>query len=536
MPVRKSSQPHASQGFPPPYWSVPGALLYLGDVRACLRLLPARSVHCVVTSPPYWGLRDYGTGEWEGGNVECDHKPTQEWIDHNFNKCSSFGTGAKTQSAAAIGRWYKSDKSCPRCGAKRIDMQIGAEPSPDCDTHGQAQCGSCFVCSLVSVMRDVHRVLRDDGMVWLNLGDTYGGSGSGGHGANSPLEQGKRLRVGHEGGGFGHGVDTHLPPGNLVGIPWRVALALQADGWLLRQDIIWYSPNKMPESVTTRCSKSHEHIFLLAKGDGYYFDHVAIQEPAKSTWKDSDFLPDSDKDKSDATGTAATRASRSNREDITRGKRRGGGSSFGKSRHPVDAAAAGAPVRDYNGGDPCTVNKRDTWIVATTGYPGAHFATFSPQLITPCILAGSSEHGCCASCNRPYERVVTRIGAVKTDGEVAGKEDSRDRSFDWSRNGTDSTLDSGIAQYETIGWRKTCGCSTNDVVPATILDPFVGSGTTVATALQLGRAGVGIDLSEKYLCANAIPRIVAAVESIPGRATMVLPQGTAPPPRKLRGH
>jgi DNA modification methylase len=371
--------------FPEPYWTAPGAMLYLGDVREQLRRLPARSVHTVVTSPPYFNQRDYGN-----------------------------------------------DKS----------LEIGAESTPE-----------EYISTMVEVFREIKRVLRDDGTCWLNLGDKYDG------------EQ--------------------------LFIPTRVALALRADGWLVVQDIIWHPPNKMPEPVKGRCTKSHEHIFLMAKSDDYYFDSVAIEEPAKSN---------------------------------------GGGSRFGKGNTPDKAHKSGAQWREYDRVNTPTVNKRDVWIVPTTGYPGAHFAVWSPELITPCILAGTAEYGCCAVCNKPYERIVVREGAVKKDGESG---EVRDRSFRWSRNGVDSTLDTGIAQRKTIGWQKTCGCLTCEVELCVVLDPFVGSGTTVATAMQLGRVGVGIDLSETYLRENAVPRIIA-VSSTTKRGTTVL-QSSPLLPTRLRG-
>lgn len=193
-----------------PYWTTTdGELvkLYHGDVISVLQKLPPKSVQCVVTSPPYWGLRDYG-----------------------------------------------------------VKGQIGSESTPE-----------EFVAVMVAVFREVYRVLRDDGVLWLNLGDTYSGSSmSTRHGPNSPIQNNRRS------------VDimftsstarnSGLVPGNLVGVPWRVALALQADGWILRQEIIWAKPSTMPESVRNRCTKSHEHVFLLVKQSGYYCDMEAIKE------------------------------------------------------------------------------------------------------------------------------------------------------------------------------------------------------------------------------------------------------------------
>lgn len=472
------------QDFPTPYWAVPGdAALYLGDVRACLRRLPARSVQCVVTSPPYFGLRDYGTGTWEGGSADCDH--VKRYAADAAKKSMLGPKRGQGISLPDTNAAYKSTARqfaarCLKCGAARIDMQIGAEPSPDCGTGGQAQCGGCFVCSLVGVFREVYRALRDDGTAWLNLGDTF-------------------------------------DAGQLL-VPARVALALAADGWKLVQDIIWYSPNKMPESVTNRCTKSHEHIFLLAKGDVYYFDAVAIQEPAKSKYRSSDFIPDSTKDRAATAATAATAASANGRSD---------------------------EVRQQD------VNKRDVWVCSTQGYPGAHFATYSPKLITPCILAGTSEHGCCAACGRTYERVVVRTGGVspgQTGGEYAPPGQSphsnardgnnRDRSFTSQRNGlpgSGSTLDGVPAAKETVGWRKVCGCQTQEVVPCVVLDPFVGSGTTCATAIDLGRAGVGIDLSEEYLRDHAVPRVQRSIDGRAARPGTVVLRGPEPTkPRRLR--
>lgn len=414
-----------------PYWTCPGATLYLGDVRARLRDLPSKSVHCCVTSPPYWGLRDYGHSD-----------------------------------------------------------QLGLEDVPDClGWATSAWCGACFACHMVEVFREVRRVLRDDGTVWLNLGDSYSCAAKGrpslGTGINGRADTD---RMTYDKANFG------VDKGNLVGVPWRVALALQADGWVLRQDIIWYSPNKMPESVTNRCTKSHEHIFLLTKGPDYYFDALAIAEKSK-------------------TGLTGRLHANGQKTDAIHGGIKGG-------------AAAGNNEM---------VNKRDVWAVPTCGYPGAHFATFSPQLITPCILAGTSEHGCCAVCGVPYKRIVTVERAdsrVSGGGNCFGKQHS-----DPEANGAQSEDNyKQVVCKETIGWRKMCGCVTQEVVPCMVLDPFVGSGTTVATALTLGRHGVGIDLSQVYLSEHAIPRIEAALTGgVPARKTTFVPQPDMPPlPRRMR--
>ena len=236
-----------------------------GNTLEVLKTLPERSVHCCITSPPYWGLRDYGTGEWEGGDPKCDHQPPQQDMVKaaasrlNLNKDPN-----KIQSTlgGSHNRGYK--EICKKCGAHRIDSQIGLEKTPE-----------EYVTKIVAVFREVRRVLRDDGTLWLNLGDSYGATSNRNGLSGSGLKQNKtadpRLRI-------KTGISTGLAQKNLVGIPWRVAFALQADGWCLRQDIIWLKPNPMPESVTDRCTKSHEYIFLLAKSQKYYFDSGATKE------------------------------------------------------------------------------------------------------------------------------------------------------------------------------------------------------------------------------------------------------------------
>jgi len=315
---------------------VGGVTIVEGDATESLRLLDDQSVNCCVTSPPYWGLRDYG-----------------------------------------------------------VAGQIGLESTPQ-----------EYVEKMVAVFREVRRVLRDDGTLWLNLGDSYardpkkGGSGPNGkngygEGYSEARSQLRGMQRADESGMRTLGiqetrVDTpdenpmplvlasSLTNKQLIGIPWRVAFALQADGWYLRQDVIWAKTNPMPESVRDRCTKSHEYIFLLAKSEKYYFDADAIKEPATSTYKSSDFIPRSQKDKTDVTQakTAAT-----------------GASANGRSDDPITANR----------------NKRDVWTVATNPYKAAHFATFPPDLIDPCVLAGCPVGGV----------VLDPFGGAGTTGLVA---------------------------------------------------------------------------------------------------------------------
>ncbi len=232
------------------------AKILVGDVRSRLAEISDKSVQCVVTSPPYWGLRDYGH-----------------------------------------------------------DGQIGLEQTP-----------KEYVAEMVTVFREVWRVLADDGVLWLNLGDSYTGFGNGRNGDG-------------------------LKPKDLVGIPWRVAFALQDDGWYLRQDIIWAKPNPMPESVTDRCTKSHEYIFMLTKNTKYYFDNQAIKEPSANLGKT---------------------------------KIKFGGTKYGDSDDPKHATKSGNEYTDTG-----LRNKRDVWTIPARPFKEAHFAVMPEAIVEPCILASS---------------------------------------------------------------------------------------------------------------------------------------------------
>lgn len=277
-----------------------------GDCLAMLKTLEAESVHCCVTSPPYFGLRDYG----------CDE-------------------------------------------------QIGLEPTPD-----------EYVIELVAVFREVRRVLRNDATFWLNIGDSYaaqGGNGTGGNLAriNRSYQQ-RNTRPGYSG--------TDIKPKDLIGIPWMLAFALRADGWWLRQDIIWHKPNPMPESVTDRCTKAHEYLFLLSKSERYYFDQDAILEPCSQS--------------------THARLSQDVQAQIGSERAHAGGKTNGNMKAVArKMAAPGSGIKNNTSMDaalaimPAVRNKRSVWTVATQPFSEAHFATFPPALVEPCILAGCPKGG-----------------------------------------------------------------------------------------------------------------------------------------------
>ena len=313
--------------------------VFLGDSREVLKEFPDKCIDTCITSPPYWGLRDYGTSTWVGGDKDCSHrrdtKKSDKCITGHKNFDEMLGVGD------AI---YKSE--CKRCGAKRVDSQIGLEDEVN-----------DYIEQLVDVFGEVHRILKDDGTVWLNLGDSYSGS-TGKSGGVSKIQSVKRQLDTGSIGSLRPAKVAGLKRKDLIGIPWRAAFALQKYGWYLRQDIIWHKPNPMPEPTKDRCVKSHEYIFLLSKNTQYYFDADSIKEPSVTP----------------NTGTSWK-------------QRKLDGEPM---RHGLQGAAAvgAGNFKTYE-----KRNKRSVWTVPTKPYAGAHFATFPPELITPCIKAGSREGG-----------------------------------------------------------------------------------------------------------------------------------------------
>lgn len=245
-----------------------------GDALQTLRTLPSCSVQMACTSPPYFGLRDYLTARWEGGDPECDHEPDKT------SPSSTLQGGKATQGSAKEFR-----ATCGKCGARRVDNQIGLEESPE-----------LYVAKLVEVFREVRRVLHPTGTCWINIGDSFwGGKGQSGyelpHEAEARRGRGETMQHAHNVPGYTNmrptdGKHPVIKPKDLIGIPWMLAFALRADGWYLRSEIIWHKKAPMPESVTDRPTKAHEQLFLLAKSPTYYYDAEAIREPNVGTFND----------------------------------------------------------------------------------------------------------------------------------------------------------------------------------------------------------------------------------------------------------
>jgi len=367
----------------------------VGDVREALREVPKRSVQCVVTSPPYWALRDYGTGDWVGGDPDCDHSQGRGTSPRHSStgQRSTYPAGAPNRGGSA--------KKCRKCGAVKEDNQIGLEQSPQ-----------EYIDTLVEVFRLVRRRLRDDGVLFLNLGDTYasGIKGSGGMKQHGPIS---RARKGAENfQAFDpRKVDCGLPAKNMMMMPARLAIALQADGWVLRNDIIWHRPNAMPTSQDDRCTNTHEHLFLLAKRPHYFFDSFAIREPIR---------PDTQK-------------------------------RYGYGFQPETKEGREHAFVDHVG-VPEDRSPRDVWTIPVKGTKEAHFATFPATLVERCIKAGTSDKGCCPQCGAPWERrlkkkrVSTRPG---TDTKVNGKSSMEVGNRDPERH---------VTETEMKGWKQGCNC------------------------------------------------------------------------------
>ena len=333
-----------------------------GDCRDVLKTLDEKSVHTCITSPPYYGLRDYQTGTWEGGDPNCTHQRMTK-----ISKDTSTGHRGMYDQGNVVGdAIYKT--TCNKCGATRKDKQIGLESTPD-----------EYVQQMVEVFREVRRVLRDDGTVWLNLGDTYSNFKDS-KSTPQTLSKGTQSAQANE---IDEGLSVSRNPRtlkqaglknkDLIGIPWRVALALQSDGWYLRQDIIWHKPNPMPESVKDRCTKSHEYIFLLSKQPNYYYDYEAIKEKAK-------------------------------------GERWGGNKPINMNNtKDIDNQFSGLTRERKMLFD--ERNKRSVWTVNPKPYKEAHFAVFPTELIEPCVLAGCPEGG----------TVLDPFGGSGTTGLVADR-------------------------------------------------------------------------------------------------------------------
>jgi len=436
------------------------------DAITGLESSPDAHVHSIVTSPPYWGLRDYGVAPLVWAPVEYTPMPGVEpirvpgWASpERYGRCRHIWgeweerhetreltiagktrTTARHYGADATRRFdgshhtHRHGQFCRVCGAWR--GSLGLEPSP-----------APYVGHLVQVFRAARRVLSDSGTLWLNLGDRY---------ASDPADGLKRK--------------------DLVGIPWRAAYALQADGWYLRSDIVWAKGvsfaagecgNTMPESVRDRPVRGHEFIFQLARSERYYYDHYAVQEEAIVKPQRRLTQRHSDRDRS-------MRPDKVYRYRLT-----------------------DEPVRQQ-----ARRNLRDVWRINTRPFRGAHFAVFPPSLVRPILRAATSAGGVCAHCGRPYRRITERekIAAVRqcsNDPRTGGVLPAHRMD----RVGmTHRELSLWLAAHpeRSVGWTPGCGCGSPESALATVLDPFAGSGTVGLVALEEGVRAILIEPQADY--------------------------------------
>jgi DNA modification methylase len=501
-----------------------------GNCLERLRELPDESVQCCVTSPPYWGLRDYGTGQWEGGDAGCTHKQGRDGagradgvVDERSQR-NRDGTAALTRQVC-------------KCGAIRVDNQLGLEKTPE-----------EYIAKMVAVFKEVRRVLRSDGTCWANMGDSYAGAGYSNH-----KNTGGALR--EDGGVQHHCTTSGCKPKDLVGIPWMLAFALRADGWWLRQDIIWAKPNPMPESVTDRLTKSHEYIFLLSKSAKYYFNHEAIKEPCVKGFAGSTFS------EGKTAGHQLGRASTKPRIGADRKELRSGI----ESRHRSEIV--GGQSLEAHPGE--TRNKRDVWTVATQPFNGAKIVADyvgsdgkpykvsedcpvhgprrgfeTPQMASCGELLSTYQSGIADNASHPYQELGCEfVSILFPDGGLPSREESlsptaesmADRRTCEHRmgdtqnlRGTKDThgtracnLDSVSQPRSASATLRSSGSHKMGRASATT-SPCISSGETLSgrprSAVQLGTVGLGVHTSENSISqADSVEHPSARTQSrIPG--------------------
>jgi DNA modification methylase len=404
--------------------------ILVGDALAMLKTLEPESVQCCVTSPPYYGLRDYG-----------------------------------------------------------VAGQLGLEATPD-----------EYVARMVDVFREVRRVLRPDGTLWLNIGDSYAGSGKGGNPeagkqatnrgsqtVGSLYETGKTAREAAVTNVTRRTFDG-IKAKDLIGVPWLLAFALRADGWYLRSDIIWSKPNPMPESVTDRPTKAHEYVFLLSKSSAYFYDADAISEPVTPSTVERMSQPTLDEQE------GSTRVPGKTNGNMKAVLKRSGN----KVRRLADGTSGDRPADHLGRSIPwegATRNKRTVWEITTQPFKESHFATMPPDLAETCIKAGSAKQAC-EQCGAPWERITERVSTGKRYS--TGK--SAEKNADNLRTGFSGYDDGSSAPvFKTIGFGPSCSCENNTGgAKSVVLDPFGGAGTTALVADRLGRDAILCELNPEY--------------------------------------
>ena len=493
--------------------------------------IASNTVQTVVTSPPYFGQRDYGTATWIGGDPACDHKKGKNAAK---SEKSSTLEGSKRNTGNRLSGFTH---SCPRCGAQRVDLQLGLEQTP-----------AEYIANMVAVFEEVKRVMRPDGTLWLNIGDKYSTQSAGTGGPSK-----KQLS------NAGSQAAPDRPGKNLLGLPWRVAFAMQDAGWILRRDIIWFKTNPMPESAQDRPTTSHEYLFLFSKSPDYFYDNEAVKVPSKAVsidryyrkWSGQTKNAGGDPDSVQASALAKNYAARSQRDNFKRASKEAEVPTNGTLQHRDEREESDYDLTkrslrsvwefeqdEYSqflewkaAREDQPQDLLDVWKISTQGFSGSHFATYPEKLVEPCILAGSSARGCCPKCRAPYERITERGPVESTDGTADNYAPPKNTEDERIKGRSDGWAPNHQKKTKTTGWQPTCECygilenhyqilqnedgtkekiswvvyvPSREVdqpapIPCIVLDPFSGSGATGRVAARLGRNYVGVEINWDYI-------------------------------------
>ncbi len=472
---------------------------YCGDALAVLRTLPSDSVHMICTSPPYWGLRDYKVEPqlWSGDQT-CEH----EWgatiavnaTNHTDKRRWQHTRNGRDEEQPTEKRvaWLRTKvpqgQFCQRCGAWA--GSLGLEPTP-----------VLFIEHIVEVFREVRRVLRPDGTLWLNMGDGYTSGGRATWRSGASQNKGQHILNDMP----RPAQPEELKPKDLMMMPARVALALQADGWWLRSEIIWAKPNPMPESILDRPTSSHEKVFLLTKAARYFYDNEAVREPmTDASVERYEYAFGGPKNE-------LLRATTTNRTRVL-GNRKPvkipGGWDTSEGAHGTINRDGPTSAQYQEAETSGSRNLRNVWTMPTEPFPGSHFATMPTALVERCILAGTSAHGCCPACGAPWARIVHRgepdiehqgVCGGNAAGEYTGHS-TKGHDAAGVQNASDvkRRILAGLRE-RTSEWQPTCKCERAGVVPCTVLDPFAGAFTVSLVAERLRRDSLAIELNPDYV-------------------------------------